>query len=297
MYEYKPSTKKLHPDAVWQNRAIREKRGTGSGENYIPFIQVRRGDFPSRGLSSTLPIPNLGRRLHLLSVLEYQVTLHVLHAGVSDLREQYPLRLEDDDQEFSIGTSFAPGTLSLSAEMRIRHPQISSTTPRILTTDLVASGFDGSVYAIFVRYASDMPQFGSRQYELLELQRQYWHARSVRFVTITEKQIDPKLVTQLIWALDGIYSDNSEPTPEFLSFLRSYDLEQPLLSFLSKWKHGAANAVARFKTGIFYGHIEIPSLERVHPSLNQSWSLRIREGVPKKDGLRKFLLGLPGSQK
>lgn len=289
MLEFEEASARPHPEVQWQYRAIREGRGLGRGSDYQPFIQVRRQDFASRGLSQIVRNPLLGREHHFLSGLEHQVALRVLHCGAIDLREQFPLRLEDDDVEYARDSDYPPGTVALARLLGIRHPQITPQVPRVLTTDMVVTGEDGLEYAVFVRYARDMPAPGSRQSQLLRLQRDYWVHRSVEFVTITENDIDPALTRLLIWAQEGLSSTFGGTSAQFLTYLRGCDSEEPLRALLSRWSEGFEVALARFRTAIFRGHVTARTPGRVFPTLNQPWDFRVSDAAQRARALREFL--------
>lgn len=289
MLEIEETSRRPHPELQWQNRAIREGRGLGRGADYQPFIQVRRQDFPSHGLSQIVRNPLLGREHHFLSVLEYQIALRVLHCGAIDLREQFPLRLEDDDIEYAGDSEYPAGTVALARRLGIRHPQITSQAPRVLSTDMVITGEDGLEYAIFVRYAKDMPAPGSRQSQLLQLQREYWTDRSVKFVILTDKDIDPALTRLLVWAQEGLSSTAGGTSAQFLTYLRGCDSEAPLRAVLSRWSEGFEAALARFRTAVFRGHVTVRTPGRVFPTLNQPWDFRVSDAAHRTRALREFL--------
>lgn len=73
---------------------LREGRGGGHGSDYKPWLTVR--DLPSEGRSHRVFGHNSQRTHHLLSDLELAVFL-LLEWNIStvDIREQFPLRLED----------------------------------------------------------------------------------------------------------------------------------------------------------------------------------------------------------
>lgn len=289
MLELKEANKRPHPEVQWQNRAMKEGRGVGRGSDYRPFLQVRRQDFPSHGLSQIMRNPMLNREHHFLSVLEYQIALRVLHCGATDLREQFPLRLEDDDTEYARNSDHPSGTVALASRLGIRHPRVTPQVPRILTTDMVVTGEDGREYAIFVRYAKDMPTPASRQAQLLLLQREYWTERSVEFVTLTERDIDPALTRLLIWAQEGLASPLGGASTPFLSFLRECDSEEPLRHLLARWPEGFEEALARFKTAIFLGLVMARTPGRIFPSLSQPWDFQVTTATQLALALREFL--------
>lgn len=111
-------------DYKLDNRAkkwIKEGRGKGSGRDYRPWLTVR--DLPSQGRSHRVMGHLTQRTHHFLSDLEL-ATFFLLewNSTVSDIREQFPLHVED--------------TLRLAEEANIRHPEIGGYT-QVMSTDFV----------------------------------------------------------------------------------------------------------------------------------------------------------------
>ena len=72
---------------------IKEGRGAGSGKGYQPWLTVR--DLPSAGRSHRIWGFQTQRTHHLLSDLELATFfLFDWNPSVTDIREQYPLRLD-----------------------------------------------------------------------------------------------------------------------------------------------------------------------------------------------------------
>ena len=71
-------------------KMIKEGRGTGELENYIPWVQVY--DLSSKGYSVRIPGVKANRIHHFLSNLEYHYFLALSYSKkVIDIREQFPL--------------------------------------------------------------------------------------------------------------------------------------------------------------------------------------------------------------
>lgn len=272
-----------------QNKAIKEGRSKGHGATYTPFIQVRKGDFPSQGLSAKLWAPNIRRHLHLLSNLEMNTALQLINAGAVDIREQYALRTEDNDPEFYTEYGGAQGTLAIAKEIGIKHSVITKDTPRISTTDFFVLGCESKKYAVYVRYEKDVPSRGSRQYELLLLQEHYWKIRGVKFCVITEKCIDRNLMKTMRWAMDGANSKNSEATEEYLKFLKEHEGSSSLIEKMNRWHEGPVNGLLRFKSGVFIGRIIIKGNDISHKTLNMPWEFRVVSEIERNSKLTQFL--------
>lgn len=105
---------------------VKQGRGKGSGKDYQPWLTVR--DLPSAGRSHRIWGFQTQRTHHLLSDLELAAFfLFDWNPSVTDIREQYPLRLED--------------TIELAAQARIRHPALAHTPPHSFRHDEVLALF------------------------------------------------------------------------------------------------------------------------------------------------------------
>ena len=163
-------------------RRLEKGRGSGSGKDYQPFIDVR--DIASKGRTHRVPSVTVGRVHHLLSDLELHVLLQLdWHLDVVDIREQFPIPLEDSKQ--------------ISDEMQIAHPSFQGTD-RVVTTDfLVDLEVSGKIHrkAISAKYAGHLDD--PRTLEKLELERRYWVSKDIPFYLVTENEI-PEIVKRNI---------------------------------------------------------------------------------------------------
>lgn len=161
---------------------IKEERGKGSGRDYHPWLTVR--DLPSQGRSHRVMGHLTQRTHHLLSDMELAAFLLLeWNPAVTDIREQFPLRVED--------------TLVLAEEANIRHPEIGGCT-QVMSTDFVVdvSAPSGPPrMAIQVKASSDLKD--PRTVEKLELERRYWQRKEVSWYIVTEKQIPKTVVNNL----------------------------------------------------------------------------------------------------
>ena len=100
-------------------RFLREGRGKGDLAEYKPWITTH--DFPSSGKVARILGETTGRIHHLMSQNEKRLFLILDYDPlVSDIKEQYPLPLED--------------TLLIAAELGFKHPEMNGY-PFVLTTD------------------------------------------------------------------------------------------------------------------------------------------------------------------
>lgn len=160
---------------------LREGRGGGHGSDYKPWLTVR--DLPSEGRSHRFFGHNSQRTHHLLSDLELAVFL-LLEWNIStvDIREQFPLRLED--------------TKALALESEIDHPAVRGVL-QVMSSDFLVntSNANRPKFALQAKYAETLSN--ARTIEKLELERRYWLQKGVPWWLITEKDI-PNVVTKNI---------------------------------------------------------------------------------------------------
>lgn len=161
---------------------IKEGRGKGSGEHYLPWLTVR--DLPSKGRSHRVMGHLTGRTHHFFSDLELAAFLLLeWNPAVNDIREQFPLRIED--------------TLSLAEQASIRHPEAGGCH-QIMSTDLVIDLSEPTGtkrFAIQVKTSSDL--MDRRTVEKLEIERRYWGLKGIPWYLMTEKQMPRTVMKNL----------------------------------------------------------------------------------------------------
>jgi hypothetical protein len=182
-------------DEAKYDRMVKEGRGTGTGAEYLPWIEIH--DLSSQGLSVRGKGRKTGRTHHLLSNLERSVFLELDWADqVTDIREQFPL-----DRE---------GTREITEQMGVRHPS-DHGTDIVLTTDLLVDVNDGDetrLVAISVKKSGDLEN--DRTLAKLEIERRYWELRGVRWRLVTEKQVSEARALQLLWLHEWFWLDHLE---------------------------------------------------------------------------------------
>ncbi|EKI2248623.1 MULTISPECIES: TnsA endonuclease N-terminal domain-containing protein [Gammaproteobacteria] len=193
---------------------VKQGRGKGSGKDYQPWLTVR--DLPSAGRSHRIWGFQTQRTHHLLSDLELAAFfLFDWNPSVTDIREQYPLRLED--------------TIELAAQARIRHPEVRGQI-QVMSTDFLVDTNKPELprMAIQVKTSSDLSN--SRTIEKLELERRYWALKEVPWYLLTEKQI-PKTVTKNIaWLYPAqLVLDGIEDTLNMASLYLGFFINHPTL--------------------------------------------------------------------
>lgn len=167
-------------------RRLAEGRGRGRGADYKPWIEIH--DLASRGQANRVKSPLHGRTCHLHSQLETD-WFYAFHAlpGLKDLREQYPLELEE--------------TLAIADQLGIVHPtDPKSQEPCVATTDFLLTFQDGLRElegAIAIKPAADLAS--ERVLEKLEIERVFWSARNIDWRLLTEKELPRALVKNMRW--------------------------------------------------------------------------------------------------
>ena len=119
---------------------------------------------------------------------------------VEDIREQFKLSLKggrhelaDYDIRFS-GQDF-PGTLACAEKLETKHPRLKrgeKSVPWVMTTDLLLliRSPEQLPRLLAVSIKHDQSSIVKRGWELLNIERTYWAARSVQWLLITPDQFD-----------------------------------------------------------------------------------------------------------
>lgn len=280
--------KKPNINLARHKRAEKAKRGLGQYGEFSPYIQITRGDFPSRGRSEIAADPVTGRLHHFLSWLEYFIWLHLTHLGAVQIREQFPLGLEDNDRDFPDRNWEGMGTLSAAKTLGVKHPSINSEVPLVLTTDLLVSDAWGD-HAVFIRYGNEVPRCG-RQLELLKLHSLYWKERGIPHYVLTESDLDMPLIDLLIWAYPSRRIHPNGASPDFLRYLSENLSGASLQADLINWQgiEGLANAVDEFKAGVFSGQISVTATYAALRPLNRPWEFEVVKDSSPETRLQRF---------
>ncbi|MCZ4285407.1 MULTISPECIES: TnsA endonuclease N-terminal domain-containing protein [Marinobacter] len=161
---------------------IKEGRGKGSGEDYLPWLTVR--DLSSKGRSHRVIGHLTGRTHHFFSDLELAAFLLLeWNPTVTDIREQFPLRIED--------------TLSMAEQASIRHPEAGGCH-QIMSTDFVvdlSAPTGPKKFAIQVKTSTDL--MDPRTVEKLEIERRYWRLKGIPWYLMTDKQMPRTIMKNL----------------------------------------------------------------------------------------------------
>ncbi|MBL4900998.1 MAG: heteromeric transposase endonuclease subunit TnsA [Colwellia sp.] len=179
---------------------IKDGRGSGTGRDYLPWLTVR--DLASKGRSHRIFGHKTQRTHHLLSDLEL-ATFFILewNKETSDIREQFPLRIED--------------TLALANEAGIKHPAVQGID-QVMSTDFLVDTNDLArpKFAVQAKFAETLQD--PRTVEKLELERRYWKSKSIPWLVITEQEIPRVVFENIRW----LYPAQREEIGEQLLFER-----------------------------------------------------------------------------
>lgn len=167
-------------------KLISEGRGQGEGEDYEPWIKVQ--DFSSYGQANRDLGATTGRQHDYFSGLEHKYHLILDWSGLLDIQEQFPLLPVEK-------------TISIANELGIRHPvDFETKKPVVMTTDFrisVPLAVGKKVVFRTVKPAAKL--LVKRVVEKLEIERRFYLSLEADWGIVTERQIDPVLVNNLIW--------------------------------------------------------------------------------------------------
>lgn len=209
----------LKPTDELYERWLKDGRGQGEYEDYIPFLQI--GDFSSSGRGHRIKDHKNGRIHHFFSDLEakcYYVFAWV--DQIVDIREQYPLLPRTETEK-------------IASELEIRHPIAPGAKCNlIMTTDFLLTVSDPNgthLEARYVKYAKDLEK--PRNNEKFEIERKYWDQRGVPIKIVTEEwsQLKASKNIEMLLSHYGLNLFASEPklALEVSDQLVTSILEQP----------------------------------------------------------------------
>jgi len=177
--------RKMTSDAI--PKLIAEGRGQGEGENYGPWIKVQ--DFSSYGQANRDLGSTTGRQHDYFSKLEYHYHLVLDWLKVLDIQEQYPLLPLER-------------TISIANQCGITHPfDFRTKKPVVMTTDFrisVPLPIGKKVFFRTVKPAAKL--LDTRVIAKLEIERRFYESINEDWGIVTERQINPVLVKNLIWS-------------------------------------------------------------------------------------------------
>jgi hypothetical protein len=206
-------TKRFTPKIL--DRFKKAGRGLGVFEDYKPWHQVSRSD-PSSNGRSYLNYWKSRQREFLSDGENATFLFATMLPNVIDIREQFPISLEDSEHEINDYLIFPekifPGTLSLSNRLSISHPKTSGEdtwASWIMTTDLLLTLIDRELtpYFLAISVKPEIPIVNTRIYDLLLLEKIYWQARNVDWLLITpelyKKMVAKTIIRNGVWGISN----------------------------------------------------------------------------------------------
>ncbi len=198
---------------------IKEGRGTGSGKDYKPWIQIQ--DFGSKGRVARGKGIKTGRLHEFLSDLECNYYYYLdISDNVMDIREQYPLLPVEE-------------TILIANELGLEHPK----NPRTKEDEAISTDFfidfieqDGTVVskARTLKYKKDL--LDKRVLEKFEIERQYFERHGIDWGIVTEEEIDDSIAE----FISDLYSYQNLNEVEFYKECNSEELDEMKLYFISQ---------------------------------------------------------------
>jgi hypothetical protein len=162
---------------------LKRNLGIGDKEDYKSFIQPR--DFSANSRVHRIAGHTIERPYVILSDLERSHFIYFdFSSNVKDIREQFPLLPLKKTQ-------------SIAAECQIKHPQNEKGEDVIMTTDFVLTiQQEGNevLVAVSVKPASKL---NKRTIEKMQIEKEYWNSQGVKWVLVTDNQVDKILNNNL----------------------------------------------------------------------------------------------------
>lgn len=198
------TTKRFTPKVI--ARFIRQGRGEGTYEAFIPWHRVSRGDPASSGRSHLLMWRGRPRELLSDEELGLQSFASMLE-NLDDSLEQFKLDPEDLPHPLTAygegdPSKLFPGTERLAIELGIKHPALHEKGESALwrpTTDLVLV-IKPAVGARHLLAIASKPlgwEENKRTVELLRLEREYWVRRGATWLLLTPALYEESVVLTL----------------------------------------------------------------------------------------------------
>lgn len=191
----------------------KEKRGTGKGKDYKPWILTR--EYSGQGTCYNPIDWKTGRQMQLLTTGEYYYWyLYRWNDHVADIREHYPLHINE--------------TIKLAEMLGLSHPAKGSDFIH-MTTDLLLTLTDGTEKAISVkdnRNALD----DIKQLVYLYIEMKYWQMHDVPFEIVFREDIDSTLVNNVRLSVDYYDPMDVHDKTSLLKNLIAHKIVKPDLS-------------------------------------------------------------------
>ena len=159
---------------VTDERKLKEKRGTGTGPDYKPWIQAR--ELGSIGTESVFNDWKHGRPIQCLSQAE-KYAYHILRwqDNVLDIREQFPLDLDI--------------TTTIARKLGLPHPH---NRQNHMTTDFLVDyrNPDGSRYQKAYSVKPNRSKFNKYAFKNFKIEQTYWGLNGIYIEIIFSDDIN-----------------------------------------------------------------------------------------------------------
>ena len=157
---------------------LKEGRGTGIGEDYIPWIKIQ--DVASKGRATRVKGIKTNRQHELLSDMERDYFyLLDFSDDIVDIREQYPLLPIED-------------TMDIALELGVKHPSDpQSGEPIVMTSDFLITLCRNNKYIEVARTIKSKDDLMNRRIlEKFEIERLYWKRKEIDWGIVTGEEIN-----------------------------------------------------------------------------------------------------------
>ena len=167
---------------ITNKKKLKEKRGTGIGPNYKPWIQAR--ELGSLGTESVLIDWKHGRQIQCLSQGEkYAYLILRWQDDVLDIREQFPLELDM--------------TKTIACKMGLPHPH---SLQNYMTTDFLVTykNSDGTQYLKAYSVKPNKSHFNSYDLKNFAIEQAYWGINGIHLEIIFSDNINRIYVNNIM---------------------------------------------------------------------------------------------------
>lgn len=197
--------------AKWLAAMLREGRGQGHGENYLPWLQLSRRHLPKTSNAPYEYLYPLRRPGHFLSTNEWEVALFLLWSGVDDLREQFPLwpwahahpLVGRHDYRGDDGSDACKGLLEIASRYGLKHGVYpGSRIPYVATADFCLTIKTGRSFTCILCAVKPENLFfddalTARDLNRLALQLKYCEVNKIKFLILSAGLIPETLRSNL----------------------------------------------------------------------------------------------------
>jgi hypothetical protein len=174
---------------------IKEGRGCGEGDAYIPWLNVR--SFSSKGRCHRIPSTENTRTHEVFSDIEERIFYVLAYCRqVKEIYEQFPLPRCDTQRH--------------AFERNLRHPFYPGThVPFVMTVDFkIKCTMPQGRRVFWIDGKADEDAEDPRSLEKLELVRSYGECLGILHLVIYDSQIDRTMARNIMWIRSGLPNRN-----------------------------------------------------------------------------------------